>query len=332
MRGGESSIKRWVCVACFPLSLFIGRRKESMKNKSSLNAIFILLGLVAATFVSFALGRFALPAPAPTFSTAFSDTDFPTPFSASELNITDTLQARIRAFDLSPDLKTIAFATSKGIVLWDLDHKNVRVLNKTENFFNVELSINGEKLAACSISIRAEESGIPHVVVWNAKTFETVLESEGEQVISIPSGAMAWSPNGHFLSVSLPDRGLVALEVETGKIASQLNDFLLPPYDIAWSPDGSRLVATGDLGYGFRRWRMDNGETVRLYDPRAAAFAVELVWSPSGDRIASIHADGVVCFWTVSTNRCDGFIKAHHNGAFSLAWSSDGNLLATGGG
>jgi WD40 repeat protein len=104
------------------------------------------------------------------------------------------------------------------------------------------------------------------------------------------------------------------------------------PYDISWSPNGSRLVATGDLGYGFRRWRIDTDQSVRLYDPRVAAFATRIAWSHDGERIASVHANGVVCFWTAATNHCDGFIKAHFLQAFSLAWSPAGTQLATGGG
>jgi WD40 repeat protein len=84
------------------------------------------------------------------------------------------------------------------------------------------------------------------------------------------------------------------------------------------------------LGYGFRRWRTDINEAVRLYDPHVDA-ASQLAWSPDGKRIASVHDNGGVCFWTVDTNQCDGFIRANANGRSSLVWSLDGSQLITGG-
>lgn len=267
----------------------------------------------------------------PKFSTSSYGAATPIPFT-NEIKPVLTMQGRVRSFDLSPDTKTIAFATSKGIVLSDLDGNQVRVLNNNENFFSVDWSPDGSKLAAGSIRMNADESGIPHVIVWDSAAWESMYETKGEQEASIPFGTVAWSPNGKSLAASLHDRGLAIIDVGSGKIIAQLDDFLLPSDDMAWSRDGSRLLATGDLGFGFRRWRLDTNETVRLYDPRAGSAAIQLAWSPDGTRIASGHAGGTVCFWTVSTNQCDGLIYAHQNMVSSLAWSPDGSKLATGGG
>lgn len=177
------------------------------------------------------------------------------------------------------------------------------------------------------------EAGKPHLVVWDTSSWKAIFEPQvgnGETMFFF--GALAWSPSGDLLATSDYDRGLVVFDVGMGRIMSRQKDFLLSPYDISWSPNGSRLVATGDLGYGFRRWRIDTDESVRLYDPRVPALATQLAWSRDGERIASVHADGAVCFWTAATNHCDGFIKAHFSQAFSLAWSPDGTQLATGGG
>ena len=101
--------------------------------------------------------------------------------------------------------------------------------------------------------------------------------------------------------------------------------------DVAWSPDGSRLVATNDMAYTIRRWKMSDGQSVRLFDKRVGN-AMSLAWSPDGTRIASGHVGGGVCIWTAASNRCDGFMRAHQSATFSLAWSPDGSQLATGGG
>jgi WD40 repeat protein len=240
----------------------------------------------------------------------------------------------IHSFAVSPDMKTIAIATSKGVFLYDLQsYEQLRILNSKENSFSVAFSSDGRMLATGNLIVQNSQSGKPHLVVWDTSTWEAVFEPKiGNNDTTMFFGALAWSPKGSLIATSDYDRGLVTFDTKTGKIISLQEDFLVSPYDISWSPKGSRIVATGDLGYGFRRWRIDTDESVRLYDPRAATLAVQIAWSSNGSRIASVHADGTVCFWAVSTNHCDGFIKAHPTTAFSLAWSSYGSQLATGGG
>jgi len=309
-----------------------------MKNKPALNSILTLTGLVAALLGAYAFARFSLyprlQEPAPIFSTTFDSPVSPIPFPTSVPKAAARLSGRIHAFAISPDLKTIAIASSKGVILYDLQsHEQLRVLGSQENSFSVAFSPDGKKLATGSLIMQNREAGRPHLVVWDTSTWEAVFEPKiGSNDTTMFFGALAWSPNGKLLATSDYDRGLVTFDIRTGRIISVQEDFLLSPYDISWSPNGSRLIATGDLGYGFRRWRIDTDKSVRLYDKRVGTLATQLAWSIDGERIASVHADGAVCFWTVSTNRCDGYIKAHPNGGFSLAWSPDGNQLATGGG
>jgi WD40 repeat protein len=142
-------------------------------------------------------------------------------------------------------------------------------------------------------------------------------------------GDIAWSPDSHSLASGINGMGVLVHDIQTGKIISRQET--LAAHSISWSPDGSRLVATGDLASGIRRWKVSTDEAVRLFDQRAVGF-VQIAWSHDGKRIVSGTYDGKICFWTAATNKCDGFIKAHQNSVFSLAWSADGNQLATGGG
>lgn len=308
-----------------------------MKNKLTLNSMLTLLGLIAAGVGAYVLAHFLLnpgpSEPAPIFSTNYGDaTPFPSP--ASPPKAAATLPGRIHSFAISPDLKTIAFATSKGLVLYDLvSSKELRTLNGPDNSFSVAWSPDGKLLALGSLVMENSGAGRPHLVVWDTSTWQIRFEPQiGNGDTTFSFGALAWSPDGKSLATSDYGRGLVVLDVDTGRITSSQKDFLLSPYDISWSPNGSRLIATGDLGFGFRRWRPDTGEAVRLYDKRVGTLATQLAWSPDGERIASAHGNGFVCFWSAATNHCDGLIKAHQMSAFSLAWSPDGSRLASGGG
>jgi len=305
-----------------------------MRTKSILTLTGTVLGLIAAALGAYTFARLFLnPEPAVVFWTTYGAAT-PLPFPVSEPNTVTKLPGRIHSFTVSPDIKTIAIGTSEGVILYDLmSRKQLQSLNAGENAFSVAFSPDGNQLAMGSLIMRNSEAGTPHLVVWDTSTWKMLFEPMlGNGDTTMFFGALAWSPDGHFLAASDYGRGLVTFDVQTGEIISTQEDFLTSPYDIAWSPNGSRIVATGDLGYGFRRWRIDTDESVRLYDPHVAAFATQLAWSPDGKRIASVHADGVLCFWTASTNHCDGYIKAHFLQALSLAWSPDGNQLATGGG
>jgi WD40 repeat protein len=312
-----------------------------MKNKSTLSSILILIGLFAATAGAYGFSRFFLNprlsisnealSQQPVFSTTY-DNSTPMPAPNTPPKIAAALPGRIRSFDISADSKTIAFATSTGIFLYDLkSYKLLRTLNDTENGFSVAWSPNGSKLAVGSLIMESSEIGRAHLTVWDTSTWKAVFEPKISNDTFTTFGAFAWSHHGDLLAASDHDRGLVVFDITRGEVVSIQKDFLLSPYDVSWSPDDTRIVATGDLGYGFRRWRVYTDKAVRLYDKRVAAFAAQLAWSPDGERIASIHADGALCFWTAATNQCDGYIKAHHNGGFSLAWSPDGRQLATGG-
>ena len=307
-----------------------------MKSRSTLSLVLIVFGLVAATAGAYALARFFNSSPSeplPTFTKLY-DRATPIPLPTSEPKIAVTLPIRIHSFAISPNMKTIAMATSEGLVLYKLETLDLlRVLNEKENVFSVDYSPDGKKLAMGSLIMQNREAGKPHLVVWDTSTWKVIFEPKiGNNDTTMFFGDVAWSPKGSLLATSDYDRGLVTFDIKTGQMISLQQAFLVSPYDISWSPNGSRLVATGDLGYGFRRWRIDTDEFVRVYDERVGTLAEQVAWSPNGERIASVHANGILCFWTASTNHCDGYIKAHWNSGFSLDWSPDGNQLATGGG
>jgi WD40 repeat protein len=253
-----------------------------------------------------------------------------------------TLAQRIDSFDVSPDLRTIALATSGGAKLYDLhSYQFLRSLNNGELASSVAWLPDGSELAVGS----TKDYGIPffqggdsnnsnkaHLTVWDTSTWKIVFQPEfGNEMVNQIFRDIAWSPDGRSLAFSMDIGGVQVLDGQTGQLISQQEDFAATVTGIAWSPDGSRLVATNDMAYGIRRWRVSDDQSVRLFDPRASA-PITLAWSPDGKRIASGHYLGGVCLWTTETNKCDGFIQAHRTATFSLAWSPDGNQLATGGG
>src|SRR5262245_51855792 len=96
----------------------------------------------------------------PEFSTTFESGISVIPSPSREPNSVDSLAGRSRSFAVSPDLNTIAFATSKGILLYDLEsYGYLRTLNNTENGFSVDWSPDGKMLAVGSLIMKSDESG-----------------------------------------------------------------------------------------------------------------------------------------------------------------------------
>jgi len=269
----------------------------------------------------------------PVFSTSTYGMAAPLPLPNIEPRVAAALPGIIRSFDISPDKKVLAIATSQGVYLYDLNtYKQLGILSQPQNVSSVAWSPDGTRLAVGGVDSAFGKSGKSHLTLWDTSTWKIVSEPKiSTENSALQYGALAWSPDSALLATAAYERGAIVLNVKTGEVISQQTDFIVNPYRIAWSPDSSKLVATGDLGYGFRRWRVDTDEHIRLYDPRINA-ATDIAWSPDGAHIASTHENGAVCFWTVETNQCDGFIQAHVSLASSLAWSADGKQLATGAG
>lgn len=285
--------------------------------------------LVIALALSLSACQSAQPQPVFTSSTYGAAT--PIPLSTVKPKVAGTLPGRIRSFSVSPDMKTIAFATSQGVVLYDLkSYEHLKTLNETESFYLVDWSPDGTKPAAGGLIMGSSEFGKSHLVAWDTSTWEAVFEQTGEdETLEAIYGDIAWSPDSRSLADSINGMGVLVHDIQTGKVISRQET--LAAHSISWSPDGSRLVATGDLASSIRRWKVSTDEAVRLFDRSVGGF-LNIAWSPNGKRIASGNFEGKVCFWTVATNKCDSLIKAHQDAVFSLAWSPDGNQLATGGG
>jgi WD40 repeat protein len=269
----------------------------------------------------------------PVFSPSSEATVTPMPIPASTPNTSVSLPGVIWAFEISPDSSTIAFATSRGLVLFDLKTSSqIHILDEGENLNSLAWSPDGKKLAIGEIK-GFEESGQAVLKILDTSSWKVILQPKFEDDLKNERILdLAWNPDGNeALAISTDMHGVMVLYAATGKIISKQTGYAGSVKEISWSPDGSRLVTTGDMAYSLRRWNVSNDKAVRLFDQRLSN-PWHVLWMPDGKRIVSGHVYGMVCFWTVATNKCDGLIQAHRTAVFSMAVNSDGSRLATGGG
>src|SRR5262249_50887176 len=145
---------------------------------------------------------------------------------------------------------------------------------------------------------------------------------------------IAVSPDGKRVATCGGDSVVKVWDVSTGEM---LKDF--PPMSpmsktAAWSPDGKSLVVA--LGDPF--WRVKTGK-VLVFDTESweqrkdadwsAHPALSAVFSPDGKRLA-VAGPGPVAVYDFRTGKRLAECKGA-SGVRVVAWSPDGNWLATGG-
>ncbi len=99
---------------------------------------------------------------------------------------------------------------------------------------------------------------------------------------------------------------------------------------LAWSPDGQRLATTADKPKSTdpHAWIWAAGGT-RIATLTGSSAPIRCVaWSPDNQRLASATADGTVRLWDPVGRLLR--VLPGTDSVFSLAWSPDGTILATG--
>lgn len=157
----------------------------------------------------------------------------------------------------------------------------------------------------------------------------------GQEIVSSTglTGPVAWSPDGRWIA----SPGAVVDAVTLNVLPSwQTPNTACKQYSlskrIAWSPDGTRVVAVcADRRVEVRS--VVDGSVIRTFTNMDSVDITAVDWSPDGKRIAaagSIQGDaGSVQVWDAATG------EPIHTFTFSnpldVAWSADSTQLAIGG-
>ncbi|GCE26273.1 hypothetical protein KDA_17570 [Dictyobacter alpinus] len=143
--------------------------------------------------------------------------------------------------------------------------------------------------------------------------------------------ALAWSKDHRYVASASEDRKILIWDALSGETRLAYTEQAVVRA-LAWSPDNHFLVA-GDENNSISVLHTAQA-SVRAIDTRQldGSYGIDaLVWSPHGDKFASVGDDNVVSIWDAET----GMILLRYTGhgdqwVLNLAWSPDGQWIASG--
>ncbi|MBN9123044.1 MAG: PQQ-binding-like beta-propeller repeat protein [Planctomycetes bacterium] len=220
------------------------------------------------------------------------------------------------------DGRQVASASDDGAVrVWDLnttdDHR--AMTDSKESLWAVAISPDGKKLAT---------AGADKLIrVYDPET--------GKLRTTLDAGAamttLAFLPDNNRLAAAGGDKLVKVWDVAAKKVATELPGHTLAVLAVAASEDG-KLIVSGSADATVRGFDPDGGKELWKWASRKAACGVGV--RKGGKHVAAGLADGTLAILDVSgkTPKELSAQAAHTAGVAAVAFSPDGNRLATVGG
>lgn len=160
--------------------------------------------------------------------------------------------------------------------------------------------------------------------VWDTDSGRIVREL---QVDDGPIWDLTWSPTDAYLAYGSHSGTIAVVSTSDWRILSTLTGHAGMVEQIVWTNDGARM-ASGDNTGTVHEWNFKTGE--HIVAPVHSGNIAQVEWSPTGDRLASASWDYTAAIIDAATGKLAHRIEGHRSFVNTVAWSSDGNMVATG--
>lgn len=230
----------------------------------------------------------------------------------------------------APKRNVAAMMSGKTVNIWDIAAgKRLAVLNgHVKEVAGAAFSPDGGTLATGSLDNT--------VRLWDLKT--------GRETLSLTAHAggavsVVWSPDGRYLASAGNDAVIKLWNGATGALVKTLtghtkkqttdvNKTFTGIYNVAFSPDGKRLVSCGTDGK-IIVWDVATGREIKTLRGGHKDDVTAVAWSPDGRMLVSGGWDTTVRTWDVNSGReLKTLGKTEFASVASVVWSPDGRYIA----
>ncbi|ODH02904.1 hypothetical protein A4S05_21835 [Nostoc sp. KVJ20] len=238
--------------------------------------------------------------------------------------------ARVRRVAWSPDGEKLASGSSdRQVRIWD--RRTGQCLKTlTGHAFWVDAltwSPDGQTLASSS-SDRT-------IKLWDSATGDCLRTLQGHQD---PIWGLSWWADSKTLISGSYDQTLRFWNTEIGQCRRVIHGYINAIRNVTWSPDGQSL-ASCSTDKTIKIWQVATGERqTKLIGHQGWVFSVD--WCPNFPHafgqenvagiVASSSTDATIKLWDVKTGQCFRTLLGHTSWVWSVAWSPDGQRLASG--
>ncbi len=232
---------------------------------------------------------------------------------------------------------TIVVATSDGLTTLDAESGTgavtvVRDWDLTSPIIAVALRPGTTELLTVGV--------FGEINLWDTDTWTV---SRSYELDSLIAQSAAWSPDGSALALGTSEGEALVLDADDGAVLTSFSGHAEAEHSgsvnaLAWSPDGT-LIASGGGDERVRVWHADDGEELaELQVGDVPRPVYQVAWSPAGDRLAAVGADGALIIQgAVAVWDADGWdrswtsmLDGPSGYAYAVTWSPDGTAVFTG--